>query len=307
MYKKFILFIVFFVFSLTACENNDYPYVDLSKRQQIPQVSQKWSYTYAYLPQYSHLVSFKRQHLLVEYLKQATNLPIRQIFPDSFSDHMKMFGEGSLDISYSNPFVYVKLAHRYGAKAIARVVEKSGKAEFRGQIIARKDHPQIKTIQDLRGKSWIAVDPSSAGGYLFVLGYLQDHGLGLKDFSQISFATGAGGKQEQVVLNVYLGKYDFGSIREGTLEVLQNDIDISKIKVLANTPWYPGWVFALRPNLPEEDAQKIKKALLSLDIHNPDQAPILKNAGFIKIIPAKDEDYDPIRKLCKKLKINLDE
>lgn len=309
MYKNFLfLLTILFTLLLTGCENsNDYPYVDLSKREKIPSVPYKWSYTYAYLPQYSHLISFKRQHLLVEYLSQATNLPIKQIFPNSFSEHMKMFGEGKLDISYSNPFVYVKLAHRYGAKAIARVVEKSGKDKFRGQIIIRKDNTAIRTIADLKGKSWIAVDSSSAGGYLFVLGYLKEHGLTLKDFSRINFASGGGGKQEQVVLNVYLGKYDFGSIREGTLDILKNDIDLDKIKVLANTPWYPGWVFAVRPSLPQKDIEKIKKALLSLDINNPKQAPILRNAGFIQIIPAQDKDYDSIRKLCQTLNINLDE
>jgi phosphonate transport system substrate-binding protein len=32
---------------------------------------------------------------------------------------------------------------------------------------------------------------------------------------------------------------------------------------------------------------------------NPDQAAILKKAGFIAVIPAKDEDFNPVRRLAE--------
>lgn len=305
--KKILLLFIVFSFFLGACEDKDYPYVDLNDRQDIAISPSKPALTYAYLPQYSHTVSFERHHLLVKYLSAVTGLPIRQVFPDSFADHIKMVGNGKLDISYSNPFVYVKIAKRYKAQAIARVIENTGTPYFRGQIICRKDNKAINSVSDLKGKSWIAVDPSSAGGYLFVLGYLLNHGLKLSDFSEVSFARGSGGKQEQVVMAVYLGKYDFGSIREGTLDVVKKEIDVSQIRVLANTQWYPGWVFAVRSGLSKNVKEKIQQALLRLDIAKPDYRKILEAAGFKKVILATDKDYDPIRNLCKKLNINLDE
>ena len=35
---------------------------------------------------------------------------IKQVFPDTFDEHMRMVGQGKIDISFSNPFVYVGLA-----------------------------------------------------------------------------------------------------------------------------------------------------------------------------------------------------
>ncbi len=125
--------------------------------------------TYAYLPQYSHTISFQRHRALLQYLRQTTGLPLRQIFPDTFDEHIAMVERGEIDISFSNPFVYIKLAE-LGSNAFARIVEPSGKPYFQGQVICRSDNPTIRKIEDCRGKRWIAVDPGSAGGYLFPLG-----------------------------------------------------------------------------------------------------------------------------------------
>lgn len=272
--------------------------VDLSKRQEIKVFRPERGITYAYLPQYAHTVSYKRHHLVMEYLTRATGLEVRQVFPDTFDEHMNMVGQGLIDITFSNPFIYVKIAERYGARAFARVVEAVGKENFRGQIICRADNQKIRTLADLQGKRFIAVDPTSAGGYLYPWSLILEKGLRKEDFSEIAFAPGPGGKQEKVVMAVYSGKYDAGAIREGTLDILKHKIDLKQIRVLATTPWYPGWVYAARKGLDPALVEKIKKALLALNIHNPVQKPILEKAGFVAIIPAQDPDFDPVRRLA---------
>ena len=243
--------------------------------------------------------------MLVEYLRKETGLNIKQVFPDTFNKHIKMVGRGRIDISYSNPFVYVKLSNRYGAGAFSRVVEVGNRKNFRGQIICRSDNRSIKNIADCRGKRLIAVDPSSAGGYLYPLGHFYDNGLTKSDFSEIAFSPGPGGKQEKVVLAVYAGKYDIGTIREGTLNVVSDKIDINEIRVVASSRWYPGWVYAARKDLAPEIVKKIKKALLKLDYKNKDYKPILRAADIMGIIPSDDRDFDPVRKLAAKLGMSL--
>ncbi|MGE4506114.1 MAG: phosphate/phosphite/phosphonate ABC transporter substrate-binding protein [Desulfovibrionaceae bacterium] len=274
--------------------------VDLSKRQDVSAVQTSDAYTYAYLPQYSHTISYERHRLLLEYLRKATGLPLRQIFPDTFDEHIKMVERGEIDFSFSNPFVYVQVA-RSGARAFARIVEPSGSPDFYGQIICRADNPLIKTLDDCRGKRWIAVDPGSAGGYLFPLGYFYDHGIKRGDFSEIAFAPGPGGKQEKVVLAVYSGAYDVGTIRQGTLDVVGSKIDRSKIRVLAETRSYPGWVYAARSGLEPGVVERVAKAMFALRMDDPVAAEILREAGMQGIIPAQDADYEPIRELAVKL------
>ena len=212
------------LFLLSGCGQDESTYrVDLSKTQTCESHRRKRTLSrYAFLPQYSHTVSHKRHRLLVDYLRRETGLNVKQIFPNTFDDHMRLVDQGKIDISYSNPFIYVKIAQRFGARAFARVVEVYGKKDFRGQIICRADNQALQSIDDCRGKRWIAVDPGSAGGYLYPLGHFMENGLKKEDFAEIAFAPGPGGKQENVVLAVYAGRYDIGSIREGTLDVAAN-------------------------------------------------------------------------------------
>jgi phosphonate transport system substrate-binding protein len=256
--------------------------------------------TYAYLPQYSHTISYQRHRQLLEYLRKTTGLPLRQIFPDTFEEHVKMVERGEIDISYSNPFVYVRLA-KAGAHAFARVIEPSGEPNFRGQIIARADNAAVNSLEDCRGKRWIAVDPNSAGGYLFPLGLFYDHGIRLSDFETVDFAPGPGGKQEKVVLAVHAGVYDIGTIRKGTLDVVAGKVDLGAIRILAETRPYPGWVYAAREGLDPSVIEAISTAMFALDKDTEEQRSILNAAGMTGIIPARDADYDPVRELIVKL------
>jgi phosphonate transport system substrate-binding protein len=289
-----------------SCSQEEKPVpVDLSKREDVYPEKETFTISYAYLPQFSHRVSFARHNPLVDYLKKETGLPLKQVFPDTFDEHMKMVGHGKIDISFSNPVAYVKTAHRYGAWAFARIIEEHGKPSFRGHIICRSDNQSILTLEDCRGKRWIAVDPTSAGGYIFGLGHFFDHGLTREDFAEISFAPGPGGKSEKVALAVYAGRYDIGTIREGTLTVVADKIDVSEIRILATTAYYPGWVYAARKDLDPALVEKIRDALLRLDRQNPEHQPILRAAHISGAIASTDEDFEPVRELLRKVRIDL--
>jgi phosphate/phosphite/phosphonate ABC transporter binding protein len=300
--------ILAFVVILAGCGQEETPLkVDLGKRESVSRMEATDVITYAYLPQYSHTVSYQRHHLIVEYLQNETGLHIKQIYPGTFDNHMQMVGRGEIDISYSNPFIYAKIAHRHNTRAFARVIESGNRTQFRGQIICRADNPRVAKLADCRGKSWIAVDPSSAGGYLYPLGHFISHGLKKEDFSEITFSPGPGGKQENVVLAVHAGKYDVGTIREGTLEVVAGKIDPREIRVIANTRWYPGWVYAARHGLDREVVKKIAAALLKLGSRPDQHQPILAAAHFTGLMASSDSDFDPIRELVKTVGISLEE
>lgn len=261
--------------------------------------------TYAYLPQYSAKESLQRHRLLVEYLKAETGLEVEQVFPKDFDDHMDKVGSGEIDISYSNPFVYVKIAHRHDAQAFTRVIEKEGAAKFRGEICVPVNSP-LQAVADLSGKRILAVSKSSAGGHLFQRGMLVDAGLNPAADVTIDFAKGVGGKQEKAFMGMYSGVYDACFIREGTRTgVMKDKVDISKARVLAPTPWYPGWVYATRKGLDPSAVAKIKEAMLKLDIATPKHKQILGKAKFVKIIEAKDKDFDEVRELATKLQMQL--
>ncbi len=289
------------LFLLFACSDNEAAVnVNLSKREKVVAPIRQEAITYAYLPQYSHTISFQRHRALLQYLRESTDLPLRQIFPDTFDEHIAMVERGEIDISFSNPFVYIKLA-QMGSTAFARIVEPSGKPYFQGQVICRSDNPTTRRLKDCKGKRWIAVDPGSAGGYLFPLGLFYDNGIYLRDFAEVDFAPGPGGKQEKVILAVRAGAYDIGTIRKGALDIMAGRIDLNDIKVLAETRPFPGWVYSARKGLDPVVVSEIASAMFALDLSSDADRQILQSAGMRGIIPAMDVDYDPVRVLAEKL------
>ncbi len=264
----------------TACDPQETPFaVDLSKREPVRVVENPGAMTYAYLPQYAHKASHQRP----------------------FDKHLEMVAKGQIDISYTNPFFYITIAQRHGNRAFAATLESYGDRLFRGQIICRADNPSIRTVADCRGKRWIAVDPSSSGGYLYPLGVFKASGIDAADFAEVAFAQGVGGKQERVIMAVLAGKYDIGTIREGALNLLAERINLTDLRVVATTPWYPGWVFSARAGLDPQLLNTIQTALLKLDPQNPEDRKILEAADLTGIVAAQDRDFDSVRELAERL------
>jgi phosphonate transport system substrate-binding protein len=304
----FFLTLIATAISMAACTDNESVVpVDISIRKEVSVRLDPEAITYAYLPQFSHSVSFQRHHPMIRYLSGATGRKYRQIFPDTFDEHMRMVGQGKIDISFSNPFVYLKMASRYGSVAFSRVVEKNGREFFRGEIICRADNPRIHDLNDLRGLSWIAVDQGSAGGYLFPMGMFLKNGIVPEEFSDIAFAPGPGGKQEKVVLAVHAGQFDIGTIREGAISVVADKINPEDIRVVARTPWYPGWVFSARKGMASDIVNEVREALIALDPSTPSERSILEAAQVQRIIPATDSDFESVRDLWKTLRTRVDD
>jgi phosphonate transport system substrate-binding protein len=90
-------------------------------------------------------------------------------------------------------------------------------------------------------------------------------------------------------------------VREGALEVVADKVARSKIRVLARTQWYPGWVYAARADLDPMVIASLAKALTALDTGNPEHLRILKNAHMAGIIPSTDQDFDTVRELWQRV------
>lgn len=298
--RRALLGLLSLVFIAACGPGEDAQPVNLARREPVSLPAEDEAITYAYLPQYAHTVSYRRHRRLLDHLRASTGLKFRQVFPDTFDEHIAMVERGEIDISYVNPFVYIRLAQA-GARAFVRALEPGGNPFFRGQIICRADDQRIKTLADCRGTSWIAVDPHSAGGYLFPLGLFMQHGLTTGDFVRVDFAPGPGGKQEKVVLAVNSGTYDVGTIREGTLQVVADRVEPESIRVLATTPPYPGWVYAHRPGLDPDVVRRVTQSMTALAPDKEEDAAILSEAGLGGLIPARDEDYEQVRQLAARL------
>lgn len=234
-----------------------------------------------------------------------------ELVPLSLTDMKKAVSNEELDFVLTNTGNYVDLEARYGITRIATMRSPSSVRAgnvFGAVIFTRADRKDIQILEDLKGKSFMAVERNGFGGFQMAWRELKNHGLDpFDDFSSLTFT---GFPQDQSVFDVLEGKVDAATFRTGTLESMQAEgvIDLKKIKVLnpqqhpgfpfiVSTQLYPEWPFSRTNKTSEELAQKVAIALLSM----PSNSPAAMSGGYGGwTVPL---DYQPVHELFRELRI----
>lgn len=231
-----------------------------------------------------------------------------RIVPLEFSAVDSAVDAGAVDFVLVNPGIYVNLEVRHRVSRIATMRNRIGEARrnvFGGVIFTRADHPGLTRLEDLRGRSLLAVDRESLGGYEMAWGEMAKEGIDpRRDLARLGFA----GTHDDVVLGVRRGDYDVGTVRTDILEQMDaaGRIRLSDFRVINaredpdfpfvhSTPLYPEWPFSKLRRTGDDLAQQVAIALLSMP---PDHlaARAGKYAGWT--VPL---DYQPVHDLLRRL------
>ena len=246
------------------------------------------------------------------YLSRAIEGYKFTIIPLLFDEVEPAVSEHKLDFVLVNPSIYVDLEIRYGAGRIATLKNlRIGKPfiQFGGVIFYRAGRKDIKTLKDLKGKTFIAVDENSLGGWQAPWFEFKKDGIDpYKDFKSLQFA----GTHDAVIDAVREGRADAGAVRTDALErmVITGKINLKDFKTfphlnhkktelfpfLHSTDLYPEWPFARIGFTTDSLVQRVAVALLQMPASSP-AAKAAKYAGWS--VPVS---YQPVRECLKTLK-----
>lgn len=230
------------------------------------------------------------------------------IRPLDFDEVDRTVAAGAVDFVLVNPAIYVNLEVRHRVSRIATMRNRVGTARlnvFGGVIFTRADHPAIRTLRDLRGADFLAVDRTSLGGFQMAWGELAEAGIDpYRDLDSLGFA----GIHDRVVRAVERGGADAGTVRTDILERMATagSIDLADFRILnayedpdfpflRSTPLYPEWPFSKVRHTPNSLAQRVAVALLQMPAEH--RAALAGDyAGWT--VPL---DYQPVHHLLEKL------
>lgn len=218
---------------------------------------------------------------------------------------------GEIQFMLTNPGNYVDLEARYGISRIATLQTREREqiwVRYGAVIITRADNPDIKSLEDLQDKRFMAVSQEAFGGFQMAWREMAEHGIDpFKDLSELRFA---GFPQDQIVLAVNNATVDAATVRAETFArmVESGVVEGSHLRILnqqhnADSPFpvstrlYPEWPFATLKDTPRELATRVTQALLSMEDNHP-AALASRSAGWT--IPL---DYSPVTELMRSLKI----
>lgn len=210
------------------------------------------------------------------------------------------FRDGQIDLVQLGPLSYVVLRETFGpAVPLVQFKESDGRADYtcalvapaESKLAARDLKNPLKNPMNIKGRKFALTQPLSTCGYLAADSLLHQAGGALEN-NRYRYL----GQHDAVALAVMRGEFDLGSMK--TL-IARKYVGLG-LAVVAETAPLPG--FALVANaatVSPERISQIRKLLLEAD------APTRSGWGIARhgAIPAKDSDYDAVRRLRGQTKI----
>jgi phosphonate transport system substrate-binding protein len=229
---------------------------------------------------------------LTKYLESKLGIKVNLQTAGDYAGVITAMQHNHVQLAYFGPKSYVEAHNRAQAEAIVIDVDaESGLPGYYGMIITKKGSG-LKTLEDIKGKTWAFTDSNSTSGTLVPSVMFSKKGINPQEyFSKVLYSGG----HEASILSVKAGKVDAAST---------NNLDFNRglgrnwkkddFNVIWESSLIPGAPMAVRSDLPESLKQAIKNAFISYD--DVDGLKKLKLKGYAA---TDDSQYDSVRDLIE--------
>ncbi|WP_341781585.1 putative selenate ABC transporter substrate-binding protein [Ectopseudomonas mendocina] len=228
------------------------------------------------------------------YLEQELGMKVQFVPVADYAAVVEALAADRIDMAWLGGFTFVQ-AHLKTGNAVP-LVQREQDAEFTSKFIT--SDPAVKSLQDLKGKTFAFGSISSTSGSLMPRYFMLQDGVKPEEFfSRVAYS----GAHDATVAWVQAGKADAGVLNASVWQKLidSNKVDLDKVKVFATTPTYFDYNWTVRGNLDPELQAKIKNAFLALDPAKADHKEILDLQAASRFIDTKPENYQGIEEAAR--------
>lgn len=255
--------------------------------------------------------AMQRWQATADYLNQQIEDARFVVEPMGLGQLRRAVEQQAVDFVLTNTGQYVEFEVFYGVSRIATVknnIDGVPSTLFGAVLFTRADRDDIRHIEDIKGKRFMAVKRTAFGGFQMAWREMLKHGV--DPFADLASLQFSGFPQDNVVYAVKQGKVDAGTVRSETLEQMDREgkIDLNDFKILEpkrdpsykmlhSTPLYPVWPFARANHTSLELSERVASALLRM----PRQSEAARAAQIMGwTIPV---DYQPVHELMRELRV----
>lgn len=227
---------------------------------------------------------------LAQHLEKKLGIKVNMKMSSDYAGVITGMAHNHVDVAYFGPKSYVEAALRANAEAIVIEVSKDGTAGYHGYIITQKAS-NLKTLEDLKGKTWAFTDPQSTSGTLVPSVLFSKKNINPEQyFSKVIYS----GSHEASILAVKAGKVDAASTNDlDFVRGLGHHWEESDFNIVWTSELIPGSPMAVRKDLPQSLKTALQEAFISFV---PDASSVLGIKGYIK---GDDANYNGIRDLIE--------
>ncbi|GAB4271153.1 MAG: PhnD/SsuA/transferrin family substrate-binding protein [Deferrisomatales bacterium] len=240
------------------------------------------------IPRYNPLLMVQSYQPLVDYLNEATPYRFELTLTRSYEETVEALRDGRAQFASLGDVTFARAFRTFGAVPLVRPLNADGAPFYRSIIVVRRDSP-VRSVQDLKGRSFAFGDIHSTSGNLIPRLFLFRHGVRLSDLSAYRNLGG----HDAVAKAVLKGQVDAGAVKD----VMARRYRAHGLRFLAESDPIPSVPIVCRADTPAPLREAVARALLALDPADPSTRrrlaqwdPELRH-GFVR---ARVEDYEPI-------------
>lgn len=227
---------------------------------------------------------------LGDYLEKKLDMKVVFTPVTDYAASVEGLINNKLDMVWFGGFTFVQANVRSGGK-IVPLVQREEDERFKSVFITTDNN--IRTLADLKGKTFTFGSESSTSGHLMPRSYLLAANINPDtDLKRIAFS----GAHDATVAAVSGGKVDAGALNMSVWEklVAQAKVDPTQVKVFYTTPGYFDYNWSVRSDMNPVVRQKLTDAFLALKRDDPAGKEILELQRATRFIPTKAENYREI-------------
>jgi phosphonate transport system substrate-binding protein len=229
-----------------------------------------------------------------KYLADKLGMEIEFFVATNYAGVVEAMANDKIDLAYFGGLTYVQARQKAQVHPIVTEIDKETQSTKYYSLIITSADSKIKSLAELKGKSFAFGDISSTSGSLFPRIMLDKAGLKVVDLANVIYT----GKHDATALAVQNGKVDAGGLEGRILNKLIADgtIDKSKIKILAKSEPIEGYPWVVQDSMDKELEKKIVNAFLTLE-----DTELLQLLKAVKFAEVKASDYDFVESEAKRL------
>ena len=247
---------------------------------------------------------------LVDILRKELGMEIEPFVATDYTGIVEALRVHKLDVAFLAPASYVLAKNEADIKVILKS-ERKGIPFYYAAIITRADSG-IKTLDDLRGKTFAFGDTLSTTGHVFPRKMLKERGIDpTRDLKQILYSGG----HDATVLAVLNGKVDAGATYANSpdgndtawMRYLKDPADIKRIRAIAFSEPIPADNLVVSGALDPQIVKRLEDIFIELSRDAKGKTMLRDLYQIDGFVPATDQDYDSVREAFKEAGIQIKE
>lgn len=234
---------------------------------------------------------------LLNYIGDRLKMKVNFIEKESYAEVNSLLEKGKIDIAFVCGGPYIDGHDKFGLQLLV-APQVDGKTVYYSYIIVRKDS-NINKFEELRGKTFVFVDPISNSGKIYPTYLLKQTGETPEDFFKEYIYSYA---HDTSIRAVAQGIVDAGAVDSLIWNYMEkNESPFTKLtRIIKISPAYGIPPVVVRPTLKKDLKDELKQILINMHL-NERGKEILEKMGIDRFVEIDDSDYDSIREIRKYL------